>query len=504
MPFNGSGIFTRVMDWTNDAAAAIKIRADRHDQNDDDLAAGLSNAICRDGQSQVTQDIPFNGKKITSLAAPTNPTDAATKAYADSIRNFSSGTTLTGTSTGSSPNFVSTAFIGFTEADMAIVGRKDDTGPDPDVIKRIAFNDKVDGTGNDLFVINEDGSVTSRAADGTQKKFTPVTAQTRNRIVNGAMQHSQQNYDSASAASALHGGYYCADQTMARWSVSPGTMAAGRHASIKSPDDGRTVVLTTSTIKASLAATDHALITQLIEGSRIADLQWGTASARPIVIRFQVRGTYTGKFSFRVCNNAVDRSYVSQFDIASADTWTLIEAVIPGDTSGTWLTDAGVGLRFEIAIGVGSSYVGTAGAWQAGNIFAGPGQTNGVATAGSFLVSDVGLYLDPDNTGIPPKWEMPDYAEELIACRRYFFATDDTYTGFWSGTQTAGVAAYTPVRFLTQMRIAPAVTEVNGNQSNFPAGSTFNTSPGGLYAGRTAIATGAGFYHFGFHANARM
>jgi len=83
MPFDGSGNFNRVMDWTNDAAAAIKIRADRHDQNDDDIAAGLSNTITKDGQTQPTANIPMNGKKLINLGAPTNPTDAASKTYVD-------------------------------------------------------------------------------------------------------------------------------------------------------------------------------------------------------------------------------------------------------------------------------------------------------------------------------------------------------------------------------------------------------------------------------------
>lgn len=83
MPFDGSGNFNRVMDWTNDAAAAIKIRADRHDQNDDDIAAGLSNTITKDGQSQPTANIPMNGKKLVNLGAPTTGTDAATKGYVD-------------------------------------------------------------------------------------------------------------------------------------------------------------------------------------------------------------------------------------------------------------------------------------------------------------------------------------------------------------------------------------------------------------------------------------
>ncbi|RWP05108.1 hypothetical protein [Mesorhizobium sp.] len=83
MPFDGSGNFNRVMNWVNDAAAGIKIKSDRHDAEDDNLAAGLSNTLTKDGQSQPTANIPMNGKKLVNLGAPTAATDAATKGYAD-------------------------------------------------------------------------------------------------------------------------------------------------------------------------------------------------------------------------------------------------------------------------------------------------------------------------------------------------------------------------------------------------------------------------------------
>jgi hypothetical protein len=79
MPFNGAGVFQRVRNWVADATAGIKIRADFHDSEDDNFAAGLTNTITRDGQSVITQNIPFNSKRITGLADPIDPQDAATK-----------------------------------------------------------------------------------------------------------------------------------------------------------------------------------------------------------------------------------------------------------------------------------------------------------------------------------------------------------------------------------------------------------------------------------------
>lgn len=59
MAYNGSGTMVRVHRWTTDRDAAIKINADRMDEEDDGFATALSLALCSDGQSTATARIAF-------------------------------------------------------------------------------------------------------------------------------------------------------------------------------------------------------------------------------------------------------------------------------------------------------------------------------------------------------------------------------------------------------------------------------------------------------------
>ena len=68
MPFNGSGTFARSYSWTNDQASAIPIQGSRMDADANDIAAGLSNCVTRDGQGYFAADINANGHNLKNVA----------------------------------------------------------------------------------------------------------------------------------------------------------------------------------------------------------------------------------------------------------------------------------------------------------------------------------------------------------------------------------------------------------------------------------------------------
>lgn len=76
MPYNGSGGWTRIHDWTTDAAASVPIDAGRFDAETDDMAFnGLGKALVRDGQALPTANLPMAGFRHTGVGNAVNRSD---------------------------------------------------------------------------------------------------------------------------------------------------------------------------------------------------------------------------------------------------------------------------------------------------------------------------------------------------------------------------------------------------------------------------------------------
>jgi hypothetical protein len=269
----------------------------------------------------------------------------------------------------------------------------------------------------------------------------------KNRIINGAMVIDQRN---AGASVTPTNGQYLID----RWYANQGTaskFSAQQNAGSVTPPAGFINYLGATSLSAySVSAGDVFALVQVVEGLNIADLGWGTASAQTVTLSFWVRSSLTGTFGGCANNSAQNRSYPFSYTISSANTWEQKTITITGDTTGTWLTTNGGGIRIYFSIGSGTTYQGTAGAWAGATYTTATGATSVVATNGAtFYIT--GVQLEKGSTAT--SFDYRPYGTELALCQRYFYAP--------ANRTTAGVLRINAVSngFLpVEMRAVPTMT----------------------------------------------
>jgi hypothetical protein len=354
----------------------------------------------------------------------------------------------------------------------------------------------------DTYIWVDDGTSQQWVQQNIQPATTPdplagQTALARNRIVNGAMQISQET-----GAAVVTGGYPV-DQFQL---LSPiATVGASKQPATLQFTS--TLATSLATGKPALATGDYWQIIQPIEGTRIADFRWGNANAKPVIVRFWAYSNQAGTYSFFIKNHTPDRIFAAPFTLA-ATTWTEIVIAVPGDTTGTWLADTSLAMRMVWGLAAGTSQGQCVAGWSSTNGVQIIGHTNLAQTANNgFYVTNVGLYLDPDNTGLPPKWEMPDEAEELRACQRYWEKNEGgTVALRWFGNTTTGFGYQTAMAFKVSKRVDPTVTAFHATGLNFPAAAgTITGNVGGILESRSSNVTGSGSnYASNWIANARM
>jgi hypothetical protein len=310
----------------------------------------------------------------------------------------------------------------------------------------------------------------------------------RNYVINGAMMVSQEN---GSAFVTPVDGYYPLDQFRIGYGMT-GVCSVGQVASLTPAGSPNRLRATVTTAQASVAAGNLCLFDHRLEGRRVADLQFGTATAKQVIIQFGVRAP-AGVYSILLLNGSSNRVYVAEYTIAAgeANTDVVKSVIIPGDVIGTWTKDNTLGLMVEWTLACGSTYFQTAGSWTSATSIAGsPNQFNLFGTVGNvFELFDVGLYQG----NVAPAFQVPEFASELILCKRYWQKTYDygtaTGTVTMSGTvtarqYTADTYAYAGgVYFSPEMRAQPTVTIYSPNTG--AAAKVYNNLAGDVAATQT-------------------
>ena len=302
----------------------------------------------------------------------------------------------------------------------------------------------------------------------------------RNRIINGAMVIDQRN--AGVSVTPTDQSY-----TLDRWSQflsQSSKLTIQQNAGSVTPPAGFTNYLgVTSTSAYSITSSDYFNLYQYIEGFNVADLNWGTANAKTVTLSFWVRSSLTGTFGGSLMNSTPNRSYPFTYTISSANTWEQKSITVAGDTSGTWLTTNGIGLRVLFGLGMGSNLTGPAGAWAGAAYYGASGATSVVGTNGAtFYIT--GVQLERGSTA--SSFEYRSYQKELMLCQRYYCKSYNIGTapatenkpGALFTYQVSNNAAWN-ARFPVTMRTAATVTPYdmsgNANQCTF---STTNAATG--------------------------
>ena len=291
----------------------------------------------------------------------------------------------------------------------------------------------------------------------------------KNLIMNGDFALDQR-YGNVEQNPAVHGQYY-AD----RWSIHKQQASKFQiHTTNEHlpSNQGYPYALkcnVTNAVNPADTAGDYFLIEQPIEGRNILGLKLGSSDAQPITVQFWVRSSVTGTYSVAIRNSAFNRHVVKEYTISSANTYEKkVVTFPPVITSGTWLSDAGVGLRLDFSLGAGSNFrTSSLNVLGTGSQYASSNDVNWVNNANAtFFLTGVQLEAGTEAT----EFERISHGEKLRMCQRYYQNINPRWTGWIvSASQVrAGII------FPTTMRATPSCTH---------SASYIQYGPGGQQSG---------------------
>jgi hypothetical protein len=279
-----------------------------------------------------------------------------------------------------------------------------------------------------------------------------------NRIINGDMRIAQRGTGAFTASG---------DFPVDRFQAGNTTDGAFSTQQDSSAPDGfvNSLKITTTTADGTLTTTQSLTLQHKIEGTNVADLSWGSASAKTVTLSFWVRSSLTGTFGGALVNGALNRSYPFSYSISVADTWEYKTVTFAGDTTGTWLTTVETGIRVYFGLGVGPDRSGTAGAWTGSSVFAPTGAVSVIGTLNATWYV-TGVQLEVGSVATP--FERRPFGTELSLCQRYCqnFVAGGPYQRYGTSLNYSTTQGFVIVPVLVEMRTTPTLT-TTGTSSNY-------------------------------------
>lgn len=344
------------------------------------------------------------------------------------------------------------------------------------------------GTSNTLMLYDNGGAIgacTGTAWNNTADQLTfsacainqPGGFSCRNLLVNGDMRIDQANGGSGVTVNASSTEFFSVDQWVGYGVTSAGVYTMTQASATPPTGFSSYLRVAVTTADASPAAGSIYAIQNKVEGVTCQGLSFGTGSAVGITVSFWMRSSINGTFGFSV-GNGTGRSYPFHAAVSGANAWTYNTIIIPGDTSGTWLTTNGIGLIFSVDLGSVSTALGTAAAWT-GSVKTGTtGETSIVGTNSStFDITGVQVEIG----GYSTPFERRDMATETHRCQRYFWnqivsVSNGIFNTF--GMVTGSTTVNFIMTWPTTMRASPTLGFAAAGNFEVNSGASLGTVTG--------------------------
>lgn len=200
----------------------------------------------------------------------------------------------------------------------------------------------------------------------------------------------------------------------------------------------------------SLAAGDYSLICQFIEGTQVAALGFGTASAPKITLGFLVKAARTGTMTVGfgnaspVLGGGSSSTYRADVTINAANTWEFKTVTLDADTANSWTTGNLTGLVVWFGLGAGSNnQSATLGSWDTTQPLrpCSTAQTHFLSATNDYL-RVTGVFLVPTADTIVSSRAVlfrRNLADETDACLRYYETSYNTDVAVGTVTTTGAL-----------------------------------------------------------------
>lgn len=298
----------------------------------------------------------------------------------------------------------------------------------------------------------QDGAIT--AAKIASGAIPNSYAGTKNLIINGDMAIDQRNAGVSNSGTA---NAYTTD----RWQLQMfGTTEVTYQQVIDAPAGfNKSLKITSNATPDTLTGSDSVSPRQRIEGLNTAYLNWGTSDAQTVTLSFWVKASITGTYPVSFHNQDFDRSFVSEYNVVSANTWEYKTIVITGDTTGTWYTGSLTGIIALFNLDNGSdSVTATTDSWISGNY-------RRTSSCVSFMNNSsatwqiTGVQLEVGTTATD--FENLQYGTQLAMCQRYYWRPEASNKVFGTGYVVSATRADMYSSLPVTMRTVPSIVNTS-------------------------------------------